>query len=623
LFADLAIDKTVSPSPAFTGSNFTYVVTVTNNGPSDATAVTVTDVPPAGIAFVTTPSQGTCTNIGGQIICDLGILTNTGIASITLVGTPASTGEITNIAVATALNVDQNPTNNVITNSVSVIAPAVLSVTPANHDFGSVATGTTVQTTFVVTNSGSATLNGTATLAIPQFTIASGSPFSIPALGTTNVVVDFTPDSAATFTDNVIFASNGGASTNQVTGTGTITTPPLLTVTPSDLDFGTLAVGNTSTLSFSVINDGIDTLSGTSTVSGAGFALVSGSTFDVSAGQTGTVSVTFSPGAAAAFTGSVVFTSNGGVSTNGLTGAATNAFPGPVAVFTASANNGAPPLIVNFTDHSTPAIAITSRLWSFGDGDISTSTNPTHVYTNAGSFTVSLTVHSPGGSNTVSHLVVVTGVAKNSPVGDWQVTVSGADKGIAYLTLSNNATASGYEIRMKTFGLDVISGTWGLDAKGKLTGAFGEKLGSATNWTGTLAGTAKTGKSLSGKVTAIPAGFFNWKGIPATTFPDLSGTWSGQVAIAKTANINVAYKITMNATNSGVFDVAATTATNTVLGQFIVTSKDAIAAWLQISTNREATLSGKAKLTGSKGPSISLKGTDASADKINLNLIKE
>ena len=59
LFADLGVTKTVSPNPAIVGSNLTYTITVSNSGPAQATAVTLTDTPPVGITFVATPSQGT------------------------------------------------------------------------------------------------------------------------------------------------------------------------------------------------------------------------------------------------------------------------------------------------------------------------------------------------------------------------------------------------------------------------------------------------------------------------------------------------------------------------------------------------------------------------------------
>ena len=70
----------------------------------------------------------------------------------------------------------------------------------------------------------------------------------------------------------------------------------------------------------------------------------------------------------------------------------------PDAHFSASPTSGAAPLTVNFTDQSTGQI--TSWSWDFGDGSTSTEQNPSHTYTDGGSYTVSLTVTGPGGSDT-------------------------------------------------------------------------------------------------------------------------------------------------------------------------------------------------------------------------------
>lgn len=47
---------------------------------------------------------------------------------------------------------------------------------------------------------------------------------------------------------------------------------------------------------------------------------------------------------------------------------------------------------INFTNTSTGGGTATSVLWNFGDGNISTSTNPTHTYANAGWYSVCLTM---------------------------------------------------------------------------------------------------------------------------------------------------------------------------------------------------------------------------------------
>lgn len=64
--ADVAIAKTGPSTPVSPGDTFDYRVTVTNNGPSDAEGVTVTDTLPAETAF---QSGDGCTESGGTVTC--------------------------------------------------------------------------------------------------------------------------------------------------------------------------------------------------------------------------------------------------------------------------------------------------------------------------------------------------------------------------------------------------------------------------------------------------------------------------------------------------------------------------------------------------------------------------
>ncbi len=60
-YADLSLTKTVSNAAPTSGSNITYTLTVANanSSPSNATGVTVTDVLPLGVAFVSATGTGT------------------------------------------------------------------------------------------------------------------------------------------------------------------------------------------------------------------------------------------------------------------------------------------------------------------------------------------------------------------------------------------------------------------------------------------------------------------------------------------------------------------------------------------------------------------------------------
>lgn len=69
----------------------------------------------------------------------------------------------------------------------------------------------------------------------------------------------------------------------------------------------------------------------------------------------------------------------------------------PTANFSGTPTSGTAPLTVDFTDLSTGSP--TSWDWTFGDGGTSTAQNPSHTYSAAGSYTVSLTVSNTAGSD--------------------------------------------------------------------------------------------------------------------------------------------------------------------------------------------------------------------------------
>ncbi|MCP3915545.1 MAG: PKD domain-containing protein [bacterium] len=73
-----------------------------------------------------------------------------------------------------------------------------------------------------------------------------------------------------------------------------------------------------------------------------------------------------------------------------------NATP-PTAEFFGNPTNGNIPLNVSFTNQASGEV--NSYSWSFGDGSTSSQANPSHTYTNAGTYNVSLTVSGPGGSD--------------------------------------------------------------------------------------------------------------------------------------------------------------------------------------------------------------------------------
>lgn len=123
---DLTVTKSASPNPGQAGAILSYRVTVTNNGPATATAVTLTDTLPAGIVFGSAfADQGVCAGTG-PVNCSLNSLAVGASATVTITVTPNNTGQITNTASASAGETDHDPSNNTATLNTQ-IQPAAAS----------------------------------------------------------------------------------------------------------------------------------------------------------------------------------------------------------------------------------------------------------------------------------------------------------------------------------------------------------------------------------------------------------------------------------------------------------------------------------------------------------------
>jgi kumamolisin len=92
-----------------------------------------------------------------------------------------------------------------------------------------------------------------------------------------------------------------------------------------------------------------------------------------------------------------------------------SALPAPVAAFNGTPTSGTAPLQVQFTDQSTNSP--NQWAWTFGDNTTSTQQSPSHTYSQAGTYTVSLTATNNSGHNTLTKTNYITVTApQNAPV---------------------------------------------------------------------------------------------------------------------------------------------------------------------------------------------------------------
>jgi uncharacterized repeat protein (TIGR01451 family) len=113
LGADLSLTNAVSPDPATLGNPVTYTVTVSDNGPSQATDVWMAHTLLANVRLISaTSSQGRCVGLVGLVVCDLGTLASGATATVTIVVIPKTRGSLTGTAYTLSGVTDPNLSNN-------------------------------------------------------------------------------------------------------------------------------------------------------------------------------------------------------------------------------------------------------------------------------------------------------------------------------------------------------------------------------------------------------------------------------------------------------------------------------------------------------------------------------
>ncbi len=258
--ADLVVTKTDGVTSVVPGTPTTYTIVVTNNGPSNVTGATVSDVMPAAVAsdtFTTVATGGATgfTASGGGNINDTvnlpagSTITYTVVANIS----GSATGTVVNTAtVATPPGMtDPTPGNNTATDTDTLTAQADLSISKTDG-VTSVVPGTSTTYTIVVTNSGPSNVTGAtvsdvmpAAIASDTYTaVATGGATGFIASGGGNINDTVNMPSGSTITYSVV-ANISASASGTLVNTATVSAPPTVT----DTNPGNNTATDTDTLS--------------------------------------------------------------------------------------------------------------------------------------------------------------------------------------------------------------------------------------------------------------------------------------------------------------------------------------------------------------------------------------
>jgi len=233
--ADLSIVKTDSPDPVIAGTNLTYTIEATNNGPSAALDMMISDPIPAGTVFVSASAPGSTSLItpavdaNGLVKATWAGLTGPGVKrmlTIVVRVCPEVTCDtiLSNTATTTSLTPDPNPANNSDTEETTVKAQSDLMIMksgPAEAPYSTTGYDSIVTYTLNFSNKGPSNAAGTRIVdVLPKGFEVVDLSSTVP--GTTFSVSTVNGISTVTAELGIIGAANQCETTFPTSGTVTI-----------------------------------------------------------------------------------------------------------------------------------------------------------------------------------------------------------------------------------------------------------------------------------------------------------------------------------------------------------------------------------------------------------------
>ncbi|MGA8452090.1 MAG: choice-of-anchor D domain-containing protein [Candidatus Acidiferrales bacterium] len=468
-----------------------------------------------------------------------------------------------------------------------------LGASPASVNFGSVNVGSSGSQTVTLTNSGSASLTiSQATASDTGFSVSGiTTPLTLGAGQSTSFTAKFSPTSAGSVSGSVSLSNNGPNSpvTVALTGSGTATAPQL-TITPSSVNYGSVAVGSSAPQTITLTNSGNATLTVTqATASGTGFSM-SGATMpmNINAGSNASFTATFAPTSAGAASGSISVVSNapGSPAAVALSGTGVQGQLGanPASVSFGSVGVGSTGTqTITLTNSGTASVTISQGTASGTGFNISGLTTPQTL----------------GAGLSTSFTAQFAPTSAGSPTGSISI-VSNAPGSPLTIALSGTATQPQLSATPSSaaFG-NVVTGTNNSQTINLTNGGSASVTISAVTVAG--AGFSTTGISAPLSIAAGKSATFN-----AVFAPTAAGAVSGSISLSSNAP-NSPLAIALSGTGLAATKLLGLSTSSLSFGNVNVGSNSALTAVLTNNGNANVTISS----AGATGAGFSTSGVSS------------
>jgi len=498
-----ATPASVSLGNVQVGTSQTQQVTITNSG---GTSATISQATTTGTGFSASGLVLPLTLAAGQS------------QSFNVTFAPQVAGTVSgSISLASDAT---NPTLSILL-SATAVTPGSLVSNPSSLAFGNVQTGTSQTLSATLTNSGGTSVTiSQAGAGGNGYTLSGLSlPTTLSAGQSKTFSVQFAPQTSGSVSGNIVITSDASNPILNVPLSGSGVTPGTLAPSASRLSFGTVLVGNNSSLQETLTNTGGSSVTiSQANVSGSGFS-VSGVPATLAAGQSANFNVTFAPQSSGAVSGSVSIVSNASNSTLNITLSGTGATPG--------------------------LLSASSQTLSFGSVQVSGSATQSETLTNTGGTTITVSQANVSGNGfSISGLnVPLTLIAGQSFT--FGTTFAPASAGSVTGTISLTSDASNSTLTISLSGTGTVPGQLSVSPSALDFGSV--VVGQSNNMTATLSATgsnvtvssasASTSEfTLSGASFPFTITAGQSKAVTVTFTPQSSGTASATISFASNAS---------------------------------------------------------------------------------------